>query len=64
MLLPYASLSLRGETPVSAEYDDIYYSTQSGRAESDYVYLQGNDLPARFATKKRFVVGEIGLIDC
>lgn len=60
MLLPYAQLAFRGQTPVSAEYDDIYYHTQSGSAESDYVYLRGNGLPERFLEKKRFVVGEIG----
>ncbi|MDO4436268.1 MAG: FAD-dependent 5-carboxymethylaminomethyl-2-thiouridine(34) oxidoreductase MnmC [Cardiobacteriaceae bacterium] len=60
MLLPYAQLSFRGQTPISTEYDDIYYNTQSGSAESDYVYLQGNGLPERFGAKKRFVVGEIG----
>lgn len=48
-------MSLRSE-----EYDDIYYSRENGAAESSFVYLGGNDLPARFANVRRFTVAELG----
>lgn len=49
-------------TPVSRKYDDIYFSSEGGIAESRYVFLEGNGLPDRFIhhTEKRFVVAETG----
>ncbi|MDP7143182.1 MAG: bifunctional tRNA (5-methylaminomethyl-2-thiouridine)(34)-methyltransferase MnmD/FAD-dependent 5-carboxymethylaminomethyl-2-thiouridine(34) oxidoreductase MnmC [Alphaproteobacteria bacterium] len=48
----------------SSEFDDIYFSVEDGLAESDYVFLQSNDLPARFAHEcsraRRFVIAETG----
>lgn len=38
----------RGETPISCRFDDPYFSLDSGLAETRHVFLQGNDLPARF----------------
>lgn len=35
--------------PYSAVFDDIYFNPEDGVAESDYVFLQGNDLEERFA---------------
>lgn len=39
-----------GQVPISARYDDPYYSLDNGLAETHHVFLQGNDLPARFGT--------------
>lgn len=36
--------------PVSSEFDDIYFNNDNGLAESRYVFLQHNDLPARWQT--------------
>lgn len=49
-------------TPVSREFDDVYFSNQNGLEETQYVFLGGNNLPARFATHPRtlFVAAETG----
>ena len=48
--------------PVANAYDDIYFSNENGLAESHYVFLQHNDLPARWQThsQRRFVIAESG----
>lgn len=45
-------------TPVSARFDDPYFSLNDGAAESRHVFLQGNDLPARL--RPGFHVAELG----
>lgn len=47
-----------GQVPVSQQFDDPYFSLQNGLAETRYVFLQGNDLPARFAPG--FHIAELG----
>lgn len=49
-------------TPVSRDFDDIYFSNDSGLEETRYVFLRGNKLPERFASHNRplFVVAESG----
>lgn len=49
-------------TPVSREFDDVYFSNQNGLEETEYVFLGGNNLPDRFATHPRalFVAAETG----
>ncbi len=44
--------------PVSLRYDDPYYSLDDGLAESTYVFLDGNDLPARL--RPGFHIVELG----
>ncbi len=44
--------------PVSDRFDDPYYSLQNGLAETRHVFLDGNDLPARFAPE--FHIAELG----
>ncbi len=44
--------------PVSAHFNDPYYSLRDGLAESRYVFLEGNDLPGRF--KVGFRIAELG----
>lgn len=44
--------------PVSTRFDDPYYSLDDGLAETRHVFLNGNDLPARFVDG--FHVAELG----
>ena len=49
--------------PLSREFDDVYFSPTSGIDETRHVFLDGNDLPRRFAelgAGGRLVVGETG----
>jgi len=45
--------------PRSIFFDDIYFSGD-GLAETEHVFLGGNDLPARWKTAVRFSIGELG----
>jgi len=59
--VPTAQLSRNGAgTPFSAEFGDIYHSTQGGLAQARHVFLGGNSLPARWAQRDRFVILETG----
>lgn len=53
-----ADVSFRDGVPVSARFDDPYYSLQDGVAESAHVFVAGNDLPARFCDG--FQIAELG----
>lgn len=49
--------------PVSEAFDDVYFSRAGGLAETHYVFLQGNQLPVRFANlqaHQSFVIAETG----
>ena len=35
-------------TPVSRDFDDVYFSNDNGLEETRYVFLGGNRLPERF----------------
>ena len=47
-----------GDVPVAARFDDPYFSLNDGLAETRHVFLDGNDLPERFAAG--FHVAELG----
>lgn len=47
-----------GQVPVSCRFDDPYFSISDGLAETRHVFLEGNDLPARF--KPDFHIAELG----
>ena len=47
-----------GGVPVSLRFDDPYFSLGNGLAETRHVFLDGNDLPARFT--EGFHVAELG----
>lgn len=47
-----------GSVPISTRFDDPYYSLENGLAETNHVFLQGNDLPARFG--KHLHIAELG----
>ena len=54
-----AELSWRGgDVPVSTQFDDPYFSLENGLAETQHVFLAGNDLPARFIDG--FHIAELG----
>ena len=44
--------------PVSRQFDDPYYSLENGVAETQHVFLAGNDLPDRFCDG--FHIAELG----
>jgi len=39
-----------GSSPHSSHFDDYYYSSENGREESQYIFLQGNQLPQRWSS--------------
>ncbi|WP_163848280.1 tRNA (5-methylaminomethyl-2-thiouridine)(34)-methyltransferase MnmD [Pseudooceanicola aestuarii] len=47
-----------GDVPVATRFDDPYFSLQDGLAETRHVFLDGNDLPARF--HPGFHIAELG----
>ncbi|WP_421238331.1 bifunctional tRNA (5-methylaminomethyl-2-thiouridine)(34)-methyltransferase MnmD/FAD-dependent 5-carboxymethylaminomethyl-2-thiouridine(34) oxidoreductase MnmC [Aeromonas enteropelogenes] len=49
-------------TPVSSDFGDVYFSNDNGLSETRYVFLQQNQLPARFSHHDgdTFVIGETG----
>jgi hypothetical protein len=53
-----AEVMWRGSVPVSARFDDPYFSLEDGLAESRHVFLAGNGLPGRF--RPGFHVAELG----
>ncbi|WP_330984616.1 MULTISPECIES: bifunctional tRNA (5-methylaminomethyl-2-thiouridine)(34)-methyltransferase MnmD/FAD-dependent 5-carboxymethylaminomethyl-2-thiouridine(34) oxidoreductase MnmC [Enterobacterales] len=58
-----ANLEFNAEgTPVSRDFDDVYFSNDNGLEETRYVFLGGNRIPERFAAHDRahFVVAESG----
>ena len=47
-------------TPFSAAYGDVYHSAHGGPEQSRHVFIGGNDLPARWQGRERFVILETG----
>ena len=47
-----------GQVPVSQRFDDPYFSLENGLEETSYVFLDGNDLPARL--RDGFHIAELG----
>ncbi|EPX77282.1 tRNA (5-methylaminomethyl-2-thiouridine)(34)-methyltransferase MnmD [Litoreibacter arenae] len=47
-----------GAIPVSTKFDDPYFSLAGGLDETRHVFLQGNDLPARY--RDGFHIAELG----
>lgn len=61
--LTCATLDWQNDIPVSVQFADVYFSREDGAAESRYVFLQQNDLPARWQawqTPGSFTIGETG----
>lgn len=53
-----ANLDWRDGVPIARDFDDPYYSLDNGLAETRHVFLDGNDLPARFGGD--FRIAELG----
>lgn len=52
-------------TPISQQFDDIYFSKHNGVEETHYVFLEGNGLPGRLSAianhdRQRLCIGETG----
>ena len=58
--MDYASVAWRNGQPYSEDFDDVYYSVNNGKDESEYVFLQHNELRDRFASAEKFVIAETG----
>lgn len=60
-LLPYADIEIsENGLPVSRQYDDPYFSRNGGLAETEHVFIAGNDLPRRWQANETFVIAETG----
>jgi tRNA U34 5-methylaminomethyl-2-thiouridine-forming methyltransferase MnmC len=53
-----APLDWRGEVPISARFDDPYFSLDNGLEETRHVFLTGNGLPGRY--RDGFHIAELG----
>ena len=54
---------MAGGCAAAATAGDIYFSTENGLAESDYIFLEGNQLRDRWSTvgvEQPFVIAEVG----
>ena len=49
-----------GSQPRSAQYDDVYFSSEGGLAETQAVFLEPNRLASRFENTAHTVIGELG----
>jgi tRNA 5-methylaminomethyl-2-thiouridine biosynthesis bifunctional protein len=47
-------------TPFSQKFGDVYHSAESGPDQARHVFLQGNDLPHRWAGTRIFTIVETG----
>src|SRR5687767_703432 len=59
MLQP-AKAAFRDGVPYSEAFGDVYHSAAGGPAQASFVFLQGNQLPDRWAGRERFVILETG----
>lgn len=57
-----ANIEWRDGQPYACEFQDVYFSTDNGLLETDYVFLQGNDLTTRWldADLQTFNIAETG----
>lgn len=59
---PPAILQWRNQQPYSARFDDVYFSRDNGLLETEYVFLQGNQLADRWQqlSTPQFTIIETG----
>lgn len=57
-----AQLVFNADTPVSTHFDDFYFSSDDGVAESQYNFIEGNNLAQRLSesTPTLFTIAETG----
>lgn len=51
--MQFAKLKWDQQQPYSLDFDDIYYSSDDGLAETEHVFIQHNELIERFSTLKK-----------
>ncbi|WOI10281.1 bifunctional tRNA (5-methylaminomethyl-2-thiouridine)(34)-methyltransferase MnmD/FAD-dependent 5-carboxymethylaminomethyl-2-thiouridine(34) oxidoreductase MnmC [Thalassospira lucentensis] len=49
-----------GNVPYSRQFGDIYYNPKNGLAETQYVFVAGNNLPEAWQNRENFTIGETG----
>ena len=62
--LEHAELRWDDDVAFAAHFDDVYFSREDGRQETEHVFIKHNQLPERFAVwqnRRPFVIGETGL---
>lgn len=62
-LIQPARIEWRGDQlPFATDFGDGYFSRDNGLAETQHVFIEGNQLPTRWTTliEKEFVIGETG----
>ncbi|TVQ80468.1 MAG: hypothetical protein EA369_02365 [Bradymonadales bacterium] len=47
-------------TPLSVQFDDIYYADEDGLAEARYIFIEGTDLCGQLSSRGRLQVAELG----
>lgn len=57
-----AQITWSDDTPISTEFDDVYFSKASGLDETRYVFIKQNHLPERWANHpaSQFTIAETG----
>ena len=55
-----ARLAFKDGVPYSEAFGDVYHSAAGGPGQAAHVFLAGNDLPQRWAGRRRFVILETG----
>lgn len=61
--LPHAAVKQRAGQPHASAYDDVYFNDINGLAESQYVFIAGNQLPSQWQNspqKDCFCIAETG----
>jgi len=59
--LPSADITWRADgSPQSTRFDDIYFSSDDGLAETVHVFLKGNGLPDAWKDRSHFTIAETG----
>lgn len=59
---PKYEIEFKDGVPVSLLFDDVYFSKQGGYEESNYVFLEGNQIPSKLIQSPQsvFCIGELG----
>lgn len=60
--MKFAEIKWRDGQPFSAQFNDIYFSSDNGIAETHYVFIEQNQLIERFKTlhRSKFIIAETG----
>jgi len=60
--MQFANITWQGNTPYSLDFNDVYFNSENGLAETEHVFIAQNQLKQRFAAQKEktFTIIEIG----